>query len=95
MSNRQVASRLGIAEGTIKRHLANVYPKMDVSSRGEAVRVALENEASMDEEEADSLFFWFRPYIHELPRRSVLRNSKGQGRKKKKKAFGVTDSASL
>ena len=50
MSNRQVASRLGIAEGTIKRHLANVYPKMDVSSRGEAVRVALENEASMDEE---------------------------------------------
>jgi hypothetical protein len=42
--------RLGIAEGTIKRHLANVHLGIDVSSRGEAVRVALENEASMDEE---------------------------------------------
>jgi DNA-binding NarL/FixJ family response regulator len=44
MSNRKIASHLGITEGTIKRHLANMYPKMDVSSRGEAVRVALENE---------------------------------------------------
>jgi DNA-binding NarL/FixJ family response regulator len=44
MSNRQIASHLAIAEGTIKRHLANIYPKMDVGSRGEAVRVALENE---------------------------------------------------
>ena len=77
MSNRQVASRLGIAEGTIKRHLANVHLGIDVSSRGEAVRVALENEASMDEEEAVCLFFWFRPSIHELPRRRVLGNSEG------------------
>jgi len=44
MSNRQVASRLQIAESTVKRHLANLYPKMEVSSRGEAVRKALENE---------------------------------------------------
>ena len=44
MSNRQIASRAGIAESTVKRHLANLYPKMEVSSRGEAVRMALENE---------------------------------------------------
>ncbi len=44
MSNHQIASRPGIAEATVKRHMANVYPKMGVSSRGEAVRVALENE---------------------------------------------------
>ena len=44
MTNRQIASRLKIAEGTVKRHLANLYPKMEVRSRGEAVRKALENE---------------------------------------------------
>src|SRR5918993_1839842 len=44
MSNREIASRLEISESTVKRHLANLYPKMEVSSRGEAVRIALENE---------------------------------------------------
>jgi DNA-binding NarL/FixJ family response regulator len=44
MSNRDIASRVNISEGTVKRHLANLYPKMEVSSRGEAVRKALENE---------------------------------------------------
>lgn len=44
MSNSDIASHLDISEGTAKRHLANIYPKMSVSSRGEAVRVALENE---------------------------------------------------
>ncbi|MDP9454198.1 MAG: LuxR C-terminal-related transcriptional regulator [Actinomycetota bacterium] len=41
LSNRQIASRLHLAEGTVKRHLANVYPKMGVASRGEAARTAL------------------------------------------------------
>src|SRR5215218_1027500 len=44
MSNSKIASHLGISEGTVKRHLANLYPKMEVSNRGEAVRKALENE---------------------------------------------------
>jgi DNA-binding NarL/FixJ family response regulator len=44
MSNRRIASHLSIAEGTVKRHLANIYPKMGVASRGEALRTALENE---------------------------------------------------
>jgi DNA-binding NarL/FixJ family response regulator len=41
LSNHQIASSLYLAEGTVKRHLANVYLKMDVGSRGEASREAL------------------------------------------------------
>jgi DNA-binding NarL/FixJ family response regulator len=44
MRNQEIASRLSITEATVKRHLANLYPKMGVGTRGEAVRVALENE---------------------------------------------------
>ena len=40
-SNRQIASKLHLSEATVKRHLANVYPKMGVASRGEAARRAL------------------------------------------------------
>jgi DNA-binding NarL/FixJ family response regulator len=31
MSNQKIASRLSITEGTVKRHLANIYPKMGVA----------------------------------------------------------------
>jgi DNA-binding NarL/FixJ family response regulator len=41
MSNHQIAVSLHLSEATIKRHLANIYPKIGVSSRGEAVRKAL------------------------------------------------------
>ena len=41
MSNHQIAASLHLSEATVKRHLANLYPKIGVSSRGEAVRVAL------------------------------------------------------
>jgi DNA-binding NarL/FixJ family response regulator len=44
MGNTQIASHLHVSEPTVKRHLANLYPKMGVGSRGEAMRVALENE---------------------------------------------------
>jgi DNA-binding NarL/FixJ family response regulator len=44
LSNRQIASSAHLAEGTVKRHLANVYQKMGVSSRGEAARKALQEE---------------------------------------------------
>ncbi|HKH76597.1 MAG TPA: LuxR C-terminal-related transcriptional regulator [Rubrobacteraceae bacterium] len=44
LSNRQIATRLHIAEGTVKRHLADTYKKMEVGSRGEAVRKALQEE---------------------------------------------------
>ncbi|MCI2416121.1 response regulator transcription factor [Saccharopolyspora sp. K220] len=41
LSNRQISSRLGLTEGTVKRHLANIYAKLQVRSRTEAIRKAL------------------------------------------------------
>ena len=41
LSNRQIAASLSLSEATVKRHLANLYAKMDVGSRGEATRKAL------------------------------------------------------
>jgi DNA-binding NarL/FixJ family response regulator len=39
-SNAQVATRLYITEGTVKRHLTNIYIKLDVRSRMNAVNKA-------------------------------------------------------
>ncbi len=44
MSNRQIATSVHLAEGTVKRHLADSYKKMNVGSRGEAARKALREE---------------------------------------------------
>ncbi len=41
LSNRQIAHALRLSEATIKRHLANLYPKIGVGSRGEATSKAL------------------------------------------------------
>jgi DNA-binding NarL/FixJ family response regulator len=41
LSNHQIARELRLAEATVKRHLANVYQKIGVRSRNEAVRTAL------------------------------------------------------
>lgn len=40
MSNRQVAAKLAITEGTVKRHLRNVFRKLDAVSRIDAVNKA-------------------------------------------------------
>ncbi|MCG7528833.1 response regulator transcription factor [Streptomyces sp. OfavH-34-F] len=37
MSNRQIGSRLGITEGTVKRHLRNIFDKLGATSRLDAV----------------------------------------------------------
>jgi DNA-binding NarL/FixJ family response regulator len=44
LSNYQIAYSLQLSEATVKRHLANIYPKMGVSSRGEAARKALQED---------------------------------------------------
>ncbi len=41
MGNRQIAAELGISDRTVQGHLANVYQKMNVSTRTEAVLFAL------------------------------------------------------
>ena len=41
LSNHQIGKELNLAESTVKRHLANVYQKIGVRSRSEAVRTAL------------------------------------------------------
>ena len=41
LSNERIASSLYLSEGTVRRHLANVYEKMGVRSRGQASREAL------------------------------------------------------
>jgi len=40
-SNGQVAARLGITESTVKRHLTNVYAKLEAVSRVDAIRKAV------------------------------------------------------
>jgi DNA-binding NarL/FixJ family response regulator len=42
-TNRQVAARLVISEKTVARHLANVYRKLDVSTRTGAAAWARRN----------------------------------------------------
>jgi DNA-binding NarL/FixJ family response regulator len=41
MTNSQIASDLHISEGTVKRHLTNIYAKLGVSSRADAANKAL------------------------------------------------------
>ncbi len=41
-SNKQIAARLQLSENTIKTHLSNIFGKLDVQSRAEAVAVALQ-----------------------------------------------------
>ena len=41
LSNRMIGKELHLAEATVKRHLANIYQKIGVRSRNEAVRTAL------------------------------------------------------
>ena len=41
LSNRLIAQELHLSEATVKRHLANVYEKVGVSSRNDAVRKAI------------------------------------------------------
>jgi DNA-binding NarL/FixJ family response regulator len=43
VSYREVATRLRIALGTVQSHVKNIYEKLGVGSKAEAVRIALES----------------------------------------------------
>lgn len=41
--NKEIASDMEVSERTVKAHLTNIYQKLDVDSRSEAVAVSIEN----------------------------------------------------
>jgi hypothetical protein len=44
LSNHQISRELNLALATVKRQLANVYQRIGVDSRSEAVRLALQEQ---------------------------------------------------
>jgi DNA-binding NarL/FixJ family response regulator len=40
MTNKEIAAKLHIADGTVKIHLHNIYEKLNINRRAELVRVA-------------------------------------------------------
>ena len=43
LTNKEVASRLSISRSTVKVHVSNILSKLNVSSRGEAINIAIQN----------------------------------------------------
>jgi LuxR family maltose regulon positive regulatory protein len=44
LSNREIAERLFLATGTVKKHLSNIFGKLDAQNRTECVARARELE---------------------------------------------------
>lgn len=68
LSNRQIAARLGITEGTVKLHLSAVYLKLHVERRGEAIAVARRLEEvrahqMQQGERGEQVLSWLLPHV--------------------------------
>jgi DNA-binding CsgD family transcriptional regulator len=49
LSTKEIIERLGVAEGTIKVHLNNMYKKLNVHSRHQLVALVLNGKVSLGE----------------------------------------------
>jgi NarL family two-component system response regulator LiaR len=43
LTNKEIAGRLSISRSTVKVHVSNILSKLNVSSRGEAINIAIQN----------------------------------------------------
>lgn len=43
LTNQEIAGRLGISRSTVKVHVSNILSKLDVSSRGGAINIAIQH----------------------------------------------------
>lgn len=43
LTNKEIAQRLGVSRSTVKVHVSNILSKLDVSSRGGAINIAIQN----------------------------------------------------
>lgn len=44
MSNKEIASSLGIAEGTVKAHMTNIFMKLGAADRTQAITIAMKRQ---------------------------------------------------
>jgi DNA-binding NarL/FixJ family response regulator len=54
MANKRISRILGISEGTVRKHLENVFERLDVQSRTAAVAVAFGETAAMGSAEREA-----------------------------------------
>ncbi len=68
LSNRQIAIRLGISEGTVKLHMSAIYLKLNVERRAEAIVLARRLEEVRAQqmhraERGDEVLNWLLPHV--------------------------------
>jgi len=68
LSNKQIAARLDITEGTVKLHMSAVYEKLNVNRRGEAIVLArrmeeVRGQAMQRAERGAMVLDWLLPHV--------------------------------
>lgn len=68
MSNRQIAARLKIAEGTVKLHVNSIFKKLNVERRGEAIVLArrmeeIQRQQVEQGQRGEMVLDWLLPHV--------------------------------